>query len=144
MLEGHKRFVGLRPPVWKALHMRRARAPPRRSLDLAPLKGSVVSLEVSRGAHGVRPVMNAVLRDARGGLLLWAWDGELPSGRGPLAITVQGSRELGERTLLVVGGGTSAHVASGATADLPLGRTVLTFAGLRVTDRSASFFAVRT
>ena len=114
------------------------------ALDLDPLAGSVVSLEVSRGANGVRPAMNAVLRDAHGGLLLWARDGELPRGRGPMAITVQGSRDLGERTLLVAGGGTSAHVASGATADLLLGRTVVTFAALRVADRSASFFVVRT
>lgn len=115
------------------------------ALDLSPLVGSTMSVQLSQrpGAEAGRSTMDAVLRDARGALILWARDGALPGGRGAMGVNVRIGRDGGLAALSVAGSGESLLLRPGAAGQMTVGRAAITFAALRVGDAEAAFFAVR-
>lgn len=113
------------------------------ALDLSPLLDTEVALEVSHDLGGRRPTVDAVLRDARGRLLLWARDGALPGPRGAHGLAVRVAHDAGLPRLVVAAGGATASASRGNVAELPFGRRQLTLVTLRVEGDGASFLVVR-
>ncbi len=113
------------------------------ALDLSPLLGSTVGVQLSHKPGPDRTTIDAVIRDARGALILWARDGAFPGGRGAMGVHVRLGRDGGLAALQVVGSGGSLLLRPGLTGETTVGRVPLTFAALRVGDADGSFFAVR-
>jgi len=114
-----------------------------RALDLSPLVGERIALELSHELSGRRPTVDAVLRDSRGRLLLWARDGALPGPRGAHGLAVRVTHDAALPRLVVAAGRVTASATAGSVAELQHGRAQLALVALRVEDDGASFLVVR-
>ncbi len=113
------------------------------ALDLSPLVGAQVALELSHELGGRRPTVDAVLRDSRGRLLLWARDGALPGPRSAHGLAVRVTHDAALPRLVVAAGRVTASATSGGVAELRHGRAQLALVALRVEGDGASFLVVR-
>ena len=114
-----------------------------RALDLSPLVGAQVSLELSHELSGRRPTVDAVLRDSRGRLLVWARDGALPGPLGVHGLAVRVAHDAALPRLVVAAGRVTASATSGSVAELRQGRAQRALVALRVEGDGASFLVVR-
>jgi hypothetical protein len=112
-------------------------------LDMSPLVGSTVSVQISQRRGPERTTVDAVFRDTRGSLVLWARDGVLPGGRGAMGVTMRIGQDAGERALEVVGRSGTLILRQGATAETSVGLVPVTFAAVRVGEADAAFIGVR-
>ncbi len=113
------------------------------ALDLSPLVGSTLSVQLSHRPGPGRTTIDAVFRDSRGALVLWARDGAVPGGRGAMGVTVRLARDSSEPVLEVSGRTGTLQLRPGTSGDAAIGLTPVVFAALRVGASDASFFAVR-
>lgn len=113
------------------------------AVDLGGLRDSQVSLELSHDLSGRRATVDAVLRDVRGRLLLWARDGALPGPRGAHGLAVRVTHDAGRARLVVSARGATASAARGQVAEFTHGRAQLSMAALRIEAEGASFLVVR-
>lgn len=113
-------------------------------LSLKPLAGHVVDVRVSLVLHRDRsPTVDATIRDRRGGLLLWARDGALPSDRESQAVVVRVAQAPGGPPRLVFAArGALASVVAGGSAHLDA-EGGLTGLALRVAGDDAAFVLAR-
>jgi hypothetical protein len=113
------------------------------ALDLTPLVGATLGVQISQRPGPERTTTDAVFRDGRGALVLWARDGVLPGGRGAMGVTVRVGRDAGERALEVRGRSGTLSLRAGVAGETAVGLAPVTFVALRVDDGDAAFFAVR-
>ena len=112
-------------------------------LDLSPLVGATLSVQISHRPGPERTTIDAVFRDTRGALVVWARDGAPPGGRGAMGVTVRLAHDAESRALEIHGRSGALSLRPGATGDTAVGLSLVTFAALRVSDDDAAFFAVR-
>jgi hypothetical protein len=112
-------------------------------LDLTPLLSATLSVQISHRPGPERPTIDAVFRDTRGALVLWARDGAPPGGRGAMGVTVRLARDAESHVFEVSGRSGTLSLRAGMTGDTAVGLSPVTFAALRVGHDDAAFFAVR-
>jgi hypothetical protein len=115
------------------------------ALDLRPLVGTPIAVELAHDlSRPTRPTVDAVLRDARGRLLVWAHDGALPGQRGEHGLAVRVTHDSGDSRLVVAGREATVSARAGSAAELVHGRANFAVAALRVDPDGASFLVVRS
>jgi hypothetical protein len=113
------------------------------AVDLAPLLGAVVRVELDLILSPHRaPTVNAVLRDARGQLLLWARDGQVP-GHMPGFPRVRIAHDPRGPKLAFKGRGAPVLVGASEVATVRTPEGSLWAAAVRVTGDDAAFVVVK-